>query len=175
MGKNHTVILSSHILTEISAVCDHIFVISKGKLVASDTTEGLERQFAGDNRMEVTVKGEEEQVKEVIRSVKGVESVRVLERREAGTCTIQVKTKKKKDVREALFYALAEAKMPIYGLNSGMKSLEEIFLTLTGEHNLEAEKVSLQDSIEKIDEKSEIFKEEAVETEGSVDTDEGDL
>lgn len=177
LGKNHTIILSSHILTEISAVCDHIFVISKGKLVASDTTEGLERKFSSGNQMEVTVKGSEEKAKEIAKKIKGVESVRVLERKEAGTCTLQIKTRKK-DVREDLFYALAEAKMPIYGLNSGVKSLEEIFLTLTGENNLEEEKIKLQDSIDKIDEKSEASKEEVaeeVEAEGSVDTDESDL
>ena len=177
LGKNHTIILSSHILTEISAVCDHIFVISKGKLVASDTTEGLERKFSSGNQMEVTVKGSEEKAKEIAKKIKGVESVRVLERKEAGTCTLQIKTRKK-DVREDLFYALAEAKIPIYGLNSGVKSLEEIFLTLTGENNLEEEKIKLQDSIDKIDEKSEASKEgvaEEVEAEGSVDTDESDL
>lgn len=171
LGKNHTVILSSHILTEISAVCDHIFVISKGSLVASDTTEGLEKQFAGGNQMEVTIKGEEEKAKEVISKVRGVESVRALERQEAGTCTLQVKTRKK-DVREEMFYALAEAKMPVYGLNSGVKSLEEIFLTLTGENNLEEEKLKMQNSIEQIDEKAVIAKEE---TEGSVNADEGNL
>ncbi|MBQ2801893.1 MAG: ABC transporter ATP-binding protein [Lachnospiraceae bacterium] len=141
LGKNHTVILSSHILTEISAVCDHIFVISKGKLVASDTTEGLEKQFAGGNQMEVTIKGEEAKAKEVISNVRGVESVRTLERREAGTCTLQVKTRKK-DVREEMFYALAEAKMPVYGLNSGVKSLEEIFLILT-EGSVDADESNL--------------------------------
>lgn len=171
LGKNHTVILSSHILTEISAVCDHIFVISKGKMVASDTTEGLEKQFAGGNQIEVTIKGEEAKAKEIISKVRGVESVRTLERREAGTCTLQIKTRKK-DVREEMFYALAEAKMPVYGLNAGVKSLEEIFLTLTGENNLEEEKLKMQSSIDKIDEKAEIVKEE---TEGSVDADEGDL
>lgn len=171
LGKNHTVILSSHILTEISAVCDHIFVISKGKLVASDTTEGLEKQFAGGNQIEVTIKGEETKAKEIISKLRGVESVHTLERREAGTCTLQVKTRKK-DVREEMFYVLAEAKMPVYGLNSGVKSLEEIFLTLTGENNLEEEKMKMQSSIDKIDEKS---KEEEVETEGSVNADEGNL
>lgn len=171
LGKNHTVILSSHILTEISAVCDHIFVISKGKLVASDTTEGLEKQFAGGNQIEVTIKGEEAKAKEIVSKVRGVESVRTLDRREAGTCTLQVKTRKK-DVREEMFYALAEAKMPVYGLNSGVKSLEDIFLTLTGENNLEEEKIKMQSSIDEIDEKAEMAKEE---TEGSVDADEGDL
>lgn len=177
LGKNHTIILSSHILTEISAVCDHIFVISKGKLVASDTTEGLEKQFSGTNQMEVTIKGEEQRAKEIAEKINGVQSVRVLERKEAGTCTLQIKTRKK-DVREDLFYALAKASMPIYGLNSGVKSLEEIFLTLTGENNLEEEKEKLQNSIDEIDEKLEVSKEEIKEkneTEGSVDTDESDL
>ena len=177
LGKNHTIILSSHILTEISAVCDHIFVISKGNLVASDTTEGLEKKFSGSNQMEVTIKGEEGKAKEIAEKINGVQSVRVLERKEAGTCTLQIKTRKK-DVREELFYALAKANMPIYALNSGVKSLEEIFLALTGENNLEEEKTKLQSSIEQIDEKSEALREEEtekMETEGSVDTDESNL
>lgn len=160
LGKNHTVILSSHILTEISAVCDYIFVISKGKLVASDTTENLEKQFAGGNQLEVSVKGEEAKVKEIVSAVKGVESVRVLDRKEANTCCLQIHVKKKKDIREDLFYALAEAKMPIYDMRSGSKSLEDIFLSLTGEENAEATKVELQKTIDTMEEKTEGSEEE---------------
>lgn len=160
LGKNHTVILSSHILTEISAVCDYIFVISKGKLVASDTTENLEKQFAGGNQLEVSVKGEEAKVKEIVSAVKGVESVRVLDRKEVNTCCLQIHVKKKKDIREDLFYALAEAKMPIYDMRSGSKSLEDIFLSLTGEENAEAAKVELQKTIDTMEEKTEGSEEE---------------
>ena len=162
LGKNHTVILSSHILTEISAVCDYIFVISKGKLVASDTTENLERQFAGGNQLEVTVKGEEGKAKEIVSAVKGVESVRVLDRKEANTCCLQVNIKKKKEIREDLFYALAEAKMPIYDLRAGGKSLEDIFLSLTGENKVEAEKekTKLQKTVEIMEENTEGSEEE---------------
>lgn len=155
LGKNHTVILSSHILSEISAVCDYIFVISKGKLVASDSTENLEKQFAGGNQLEVSIRGEEEKAKAIVQALKGVDSVRVLDRKESNTCCLQVNVKKKRDIREELFYALAEAKMPIYELHSGSKSLEDIFLTLTGEKNLETEKQELQKNIEIMDEKAE--------------------
>ena len=160
LGKNHTVILSSHILTEISAVCDYIFVISKGKLVASDTTENLEKQFAGGNQLEVTIKGEEQKAKEIVSAVKGVESVRVLDRKEANTCCLQVNVKKKREIREELFYALAEAKMPIYDLHAGGKSLEDIFLSLTGEKKSEAEKIELQKTIDVMEEKTEGSEEE---------------
>lgn len=160
LGKNHTVILSSHILSEISAVCDYIFVISKGKLVASDSTENLEKQFAGGNQLEVSIRGEEEKAKAIVQTVKGVDSVRVLDRKEANTCCLQVSVKKKKDIREELFYALAEAKMPIYELHSGSKSLEDIFLSLTGEKNLETEKKELQKNIDRLDEKAEGSEEE---------------
>ena len=160
LGKNHTVILSSHILTEISAVCDYIFVISKGKLVASDTTENLEKQFAGGNSLEISIKGEETKAKEIVSAIKGVESVRVLDRKEANTCCLQIRVKKKKDIREDLFYALAEAKMPIFDMCSGSKSLEDIFLSLTGEKNPEAGKVELQKTIDTMEEKTEGSEEE---------------
>ncbi|MDE6312537.1 MAG: ABC transporter ATP-binding protein [Lachnospiraceae bacterium] len=156
LGKNHTIILSSHILSEISAVCDYIFVISKGNLVASDSTENLEHQSGSSRIIEVTVKAEEKKALEVVKAVKGVDSVRVLEGKETGTCCLQVTAKKKKDVREGLFYALAEAKMPIYQMSTAGNSLEDIFLSLTGEqNNLETEKKKLLKNIQELDEKTE--------------------
>lgn len=155
LGKNHTIILSSHILSEISAVCDYIFVISKGNLVASDSTANLEHQYDGGRQIEVTIKAEEAKAVEVAKAVKGVDSVRVLDRKEAGTCTLQITAKKKRDVREDLFYALAEAKMPIYQMSTEGKSLEDIFLSLTGEQNLEAEKQELMKNIEEMEEKAD--------------------
>ena len=136
------------------------FVISKGKLVASDTTENLEKQFAGGNQLEVTIKGEEQKAKEIVSAIKGVESVRVLDRKEANTCCLQVNVKKKREIREELFYALAEAKMPIYDLRAGSKSLEDIFLSLTGEKKSEAEKIELQKTIDVMEEKTEGSEEE---------------
>lgn len=173
LGKKHTVILSSHILSEISAVCDYIFVISKGKLVASDSTENLEKQFAGGNHLEVTIKGEEKELVPLIRTINGVNSVSVLERRGNGTCALRINVKKKQDIREELFYTLAEAKMPIFEMQSGSTSLEEIFLTLTGEQYTEEEQKKLQSSVEAMDGKVEA--EVQTEAEGSVAEDDSNI
>ena len=79
LGKKHTVILSSHILTEISAVCDHIFILSKGKLVASDTTENLMRQMSGAQEIDLIVKGEKEQILAALEEIPQVEQCSVEE------------------------------------------------------------------------------------------------
>lgn len=153
LGNNHIVILSSHILGEISAVCDYIFVISKGKLVASDTTENLVSKSEGEHKLEVTVKGESETVKKVLLSVDGVKEVRPLDRKEAETVRFQVMAKKNRDVREEMFYALANAKLPVYGMNKDTGSLEDIFLSLTGEGHMEEEREKLQKSVDEMDAK----------------------
>ncbi len=165
LGNNHIVILSSHILGEISAVCDYIFVISKGKLVASDTTENLVSQSEGEHKLEVSVKGESETVRKVLLSVDGVKEVRPLDRKEAGTVRVQIAAKKNKDVREAMFYALANAKLPIMGMNKDTGSLEDIFLSLTGEVHMEEEKEKLQKSVDEMDAKVAAESEEGSEQE----------
>ena len=179
LGKNHTVILSSHILSEISAVCDYIFVISKGKLVASDSTENLEKQFAGSNQLEVTIKGEEKELVSLIKSIQGVNGVTVTERKKDGTCALRISVKKKLDIREDLFYTLAKAKMPIFEMKSNSTSLEEIFLTLTGQQHTEAEQKKVQSSIDAMDEKTEAEQEtdteQEVAAEGSVEENDSNL
>ena len=79
LGEKHTVILSSHILSEVSAVCDHILIIDHGKLIASDTPENLERQMAGASGMELLVKGQEETIREILEPIRGVEEIAVNE------------------------------------------------------------------------------------------------
>lgn len=138
LGENHTVILSSHILSEVSAVCDHIMIISHGKLVASDSPEGLQKLMSGSEWLELEVKGKFEAVKEAISTVEGVADVENYGEKEDGCVKVHVTAKEKEDVREAVFYALANAKLPILFMQYSEKSLEDIFLELTGE-NMPAE------------------------------------
>lgn len=133
LGKKHTVILSSHILTEISAVCDHVFIISKGKLVASDSTEHLMESMAGALELELLVKGEWDEMKKTILTLPEVEYCEQSETTgDAETIRVHVTAKKGSDVREALFYACAKAQLPILEMRPESKSLEDVFLELTG-------------------------------------------
>ncbi len=136
LKEKHTVILSSHILSEVSAVCDHVMIISHGKLVASDTPEGLNRLFAGSGALELTVKGDWEAVCGALTSLEMVESVECVdETAEDNSAYVKVcvLAKEKEDVREDVFYALAAHRLPILAMNRSEKSLEDIFLELTGE------------------------------------------
>lgn len=133
LGEKHTVILSSHILSEISAVCDHIFIISKGKLVASDSTENLTLMMSGEQEIELLVKAEEAAAKEALRTISQVQKYHMTKGNEEGTVKILLSAEKGVDIREAVFFAFADAKLPILEMKAEGKSLEEIFLELTSQ------------------------------------------
>ena len=99
LGKKHTIILSSHILSEISAVCDHVFIISHGKLVASDSTENLLERMTGAQEIELLVKAEEDTAETAIREVAQVERCEKTESKEDGAVQLLVTAKKDADVR----------------------------------------------------------------------------
>lgn len=133
LGENHTVILSSHILSEVSAVCDHIMIISHGKLVASDSPEGLQKLMSGSAELMLTVKGGFEMAEEVLEKLEEVQAVELIAEEKDGVVVLRVLSAESKDAREAVFYALAEAKLPIMSMQFVTKSLEDIFLELTGD------------------------------------------
>ena len=131
LGEHRTVILSSHILPEVSAVCERIIIISHGKIVASDTAENLGKALAGSGRLALRIKGAADAAQAAIRKVDGVASVRVTGQSDAmGTVDLEVDTGDT-DPREAIFFALAKAKLPLFGMQSMEVTLEEIFLQLT--------------------------------------------
>ncbi len=131
LGKKHTVILSSHILSEVRAVCDYIFIISHGKLVASEETEELVERMSGGQVIELKLKAEEEKVKEAFADTEEIASVETKELPEDGVTEVTVTAEKNKDVREEIFHICAESDMPILEMINGGKSLEDIFLELT--------------------------------------------
>ncbi len=131
LGQKHTVILSSHILSEVSAVCDHILIISHGKLVASDSPEGLQGLMQGAERLNLEVKGDWQQISTALSTISTIESVEKMGETQEGCVQVSVLAKEKEDVREAVFYCLAEHKLPIFSMQQEAKSLEDIFLELT--------------------------------------------
>ncbi len=133
LGKKYTIILSSHILSEISAVCDHVFIISHGKLVASDSTENLSERMTGAQEIELLVKAEEDTAETAIREIAQVERCEKTESKEDGAVQLLVTAKKDADVREAIYHTCVEHHMPILEMKAASKSLEDVFLELTSQ------------------------------------------
>lgn len=133
LSEKHTIILSSHILSEVQAVCDEIMIISKGKLVACDTPEGLASLMNGSATMEVHILGELVKAERVIKTIPGVMHYTMCESHEKGCVKAVIETDAKEDIRVELFYALANEKLPILSMNRLEKTLEDIFLELIEE------------------------------------------
>ena len=140
LAKEHTVILSSHILAEIQEVCDYIMIISKGHLVASDTPENLEKALSNQRQTEVVAKGEMEKVQQILEGLEGLQKMEVTEGKEEGTTRVTFTSNPGTDSKEELFYAFAEAKCPLLQIVDSQTSLEDVFLELTkGNENQEEE------------------------------------
>lgn len=138
LKEKHTVILSSHILSEVSAVCDYVLIISHGKLVASDTPENLGKLAEGSNTLMLTAKGEKDKICTCLQQVEGVKDISVEDFSEENCWNITVSTEDI-DIREEVFFKMAENHLPILEMQSKKVSLEEIFLELTEDDKKEGE------------------------------------
>lgn len=131
LGKKHTIILSSHILSEVSAICDRVIIINKGTIVASDTPENLSRGLTQSNRLSLRIKGPKQEVMIALKNAENVESVQFHSIREHNTIDVFVEGHENTDIRESVFNALSEKKYPILNMTSMDLTLEEIFLQVT--------------------------------------------
>ena len=146
LGQSRTVILSSHILAEISAVCDRVLIISHGKLVADDTIEHLENSVQNANRLRLSVRGNAEAISEVLSGIEGILDCKQLSE-EDGVISLSLNVSKERDLRDDIFFAMAEHRIPVLTMDVEELDLEDIFLTLTdGEQSEEAEEESDDDS-----------------------------
>ena len=130
LGKNHTVILSSHILSEVQAVCDKIVVINDGKIVANDTEENLSMKLTGENKLSAKIEGESEKVLRMIKGIKGVISAECISEHK-GVGTYNIEAGEKTDIRKELFTRIAGHGWYLLELKTSELSLEDIFLRLT--------------------------------------------
>ncbi len=137
IGKTHTVIFSSHILSEVQSVCDRILVINKGRLIANDTPENLYQALSRSNNLMVRVIGQRELVQQTLAAVPGVVRVTDLGQKEPDSFDFTVETDGVQDVRSAIFRALAKEDCPLLSLRSREVSLEDIFLELTQESEVQ--------------------------------------
>ena len=130
LGKEHTVILSTHILQEVQAVCDRIIIINKGKIVADELTENISRAVENTRRFNVKIAGPQRDVLAVLRNVPGVTYAEVLAARDGDAYTYMVESEVGIDIRKKLFWTMAEKKWPIIGLEALGLSIEDIFIAV---------------------------------------------
>ena len=174
LGKNHTVILSSHILSEIQAVCERIIVINNGKLIADDTPENLARTLSSDHTLSVRVVGPRAEVLKLLSTVRGVKTVTCVGQREQGSNDYIVEPDGATDVRRQIFTRLADRNWPLLVFKSNEMSLEQIFLRLTDMTEAEQERIfgkriKAADAMEATEATTEVEETEEIEEEKGED------
>ena len=131
LGKNHTVILSSHILQEVQAICDRVVIINKGKVAAIDSPSNLARTISNENKFMLRVAGDEREVIDVLEAINGIKQVTSMGRKERNSIDFIVETQPNVDVRPEIFRAMAENNLPILSMQTVDLSLEDIFIEVT--------------------------------------------
>lgn len=133
LGKNHTVILSTHILQEVQSICDRILIINQGQIVADGNTETLSYKAAGNRKLVARIAGAKPEIVKVLRSIPDVMVVESLGSKESGTTDFLIESGPSVDIRRLLFNTLAKKGMPMIGLKSMDMSLEDVFVKLVTE------------------------------------------
>lgn len=135
LGKKHTIILSSHVLSEISATCDRILVISNGKIVADAKTDELSSSTAGEEKLALVVEGAASDIISAIKNIPAVIRVNKISEKNGNSAKYMVEYEKDHDVRRDVFNAMARIGCPILDMQSDNETLEEMFLKLTANGN----------------------------------------
>ncbi len=133
LGKNRTIILSTHILQEVSAVCERVLVINNGRLVADDTPTHLSAMLTGEHKLEYRIAGPKDKIVACIRSVDGIKTVTPTVEAEPGAYEYLVESAEHLDARKLIFNALSRAGYPILLLKNQDLSLEDVFIRLTAD------------------------------------------
>ncbi len=131
LGKNHTVILSSHILSEVSQICDKVIIINKGKIVAEDTPENLEKRVAENNIVYVTVEDPENKVEKL--KIDGIKEIKLVAKHKDKTIKYEVIGQKDEDIRKKIFSEFAKEGITIFEMKKPEATLEDAFMKIIGE------------------------------------------
>ncbi len=140
LGKDHTVILSTHILQEVQAVCDRIVIINKGKIVADEKTENISRAVENNRRFNVKICGPQREVLAMLRERPGIVYAEVLAERDGDAYTYTIESEYGVDIRKNLFFTLAERGWAMIGLEALGMSLEDIFITVVDKSDISAKR-----------------------------------
>ncbi len=130
LGSDHTVILSTHILQEVQAVCDRIIIVNKGKIVADEKTENITRAVTQNRRFTIKVSGPSREVLAMLKSKPGIIYAELLAERDGDAYTYTIESDVGIDIRKSLFYTLSERNWPLVGMEALGMSLEDIFITI---------------------------------------------
>ncbi len=167
LGKKHTVIISSHILSEVSAVCDRVIIINQGKIVASDTTDGLAGR-ADNHVQQVSFRGSLEKALSSLNQWSAIKDISIVDEKENSVYTINVSGEQGTDIREIIFASFAQAEIPVLMLKPASDSLEDAFINVVNgaydevitdseEKNEEVEEVEIiEESVEVLSENEEV-------------------
>lgn len=155
LGKEHTVILSSHILSEVSQICEKVIIINKGKLIAIDTPENLEDMTIGENVLLVTVEDNEGKIETAISEIENIKEFKFIKELTDGTKQYSIVSKDNKDIRKEIFTVFAKTGITIFELKKAESSLEEAFLGLIDRQNSENDNAKMEIDEEKNEMKSD--------------------
>ncbi|MBQ9778884.1 MAG: ATP-binding cassette domain-containing protein, partial [Clostridia bacterium] len=130
LGKDHTVILSTHILQEVQAVCDRIIIINKGKVVADELTENINRVVDGNRRFSAKICGPQKDVLAMLNARSDIAYAELMDARDGDAYSYMIESAKGVDMRKGLFHALSERGWPLVGLEAMGMSLEDVFISI---------------------------------------------
>ncbi len=153
LGKDHTIILSSHILSEISQICEKVIIINKGNLVAIDTPENLEKTVKEEHALLVTVEDPENKINDVVKNINDVQEIKFLKELSDGTKQYSLVSKNNADIRKKIFEIFAKSGITIFELKKSETTLEEAFIDLIDKQKPEEENVKKEIKQEKNEDK----------------------
>ena len=130
LGKNHTVILSSHILSEVSQICNKVIIINQGKIVAIDTPENLENKVNKNNSIYLTVEDSENKMEEAVNKIQGIKKIEQIQKNEDGTKQYIIEAQGEIDLRKTIFAELAKENITIFEMKKADSALEDAFMKL---------------------------------------------
>lgn len=156
LGKEHTVILSSHILSEVSQICEKVIIINKGKIVAIDTPENLEEKTKNDNSIIVTVEDKEDNMKNIPKYIDGITSVKIIKKNDDNTKQYLIYGKKDFDIRKGVFTEFPKHNITIFELKKNENTLEDAFLTIIDEQEIKNKNEDEKKRIENAERKAKI-------------------
>lgn len=133
LGREHTIILSTHILSEVKTICDRILIINEGKIVADEKTENIENALRGNRRLIIRVDGPSASVLSCFKKIPGVVYAEITQKAEDGSATYLVESGNGIDIRKPIFYALAQNSWPILSEEYAGTNLEDVFLSVVDE------------------------------------------
>ncbi|MBQ6714768.1 MAG: ATP-binding cassette domain-containing protein [Clostridia bacterium] len=173
LGRNHTIILSSHILSEIQAVCERVIIINRGQIIADDTPNNLSKKLSRDHSLLIRVVAEEKEMYKALNAIKGVKAVNCLGSKEEGAYDFVITPEEDTDIRSLVYDRIVERGKTLLSLQSNELSLEQIFLRLTETDNDEARR-QLGATEETAEEASEEISETSAEEKTEINESEGE-